>query len=384
MAYLPLPRDTKVVFSNNSKQSDNAFLLFNRYLEGEGYNFDTFDTQKTKEELYRKIQNFDLSTAPFVQRSEASLARLQKAGYLTRTIKLKSVSRLIVGLGDKNALEVGFTFHPLYGYPYIPGSSLKGLCRSWLEIAENEFEGQSLAGEVLTQKIRSESRDVFGSVHKSDTESDSKLGDVLFFDAIPTEDTKLEFDVDIMNPHYSPYYSAPEKSPPGDWYSPLPIKFLTIKEGATFAFFLASESEDSLNKAAKWLLSGLSELGIGSKTSSGYGYFDPTDLKDLERQKEREAQKAEDERIEKLKREAEEKATKIKPVMKQLEERVDTGSKTQLGSLIYESWKALETDEDKIKGAKLIKDKFGKELKKKKKKTYAQELLEWANKYSNM
>ncbi|MCH8569445.1 MAG: type III-B CRISPR module RAMP protein Cmr6, partial [Balneolales bacterium] len=238
MAYLPLPNDTQRVFANNRKQSDNAFLLFNRYLEGEGYNFDSFDTKKTKEELYAKIQKINIETAAFANRAEASINRLEKAGFKTRIIKLTSVSRLIVGLGDKNALEVGFTFHPLYGYPYIPGSSLKGLCRSWLEIAENNFGGKELDGDELTRQIRSESREIFGSVSKSETESENKLGDVLFFDAIPTGDTKLAFDVDIMNPHYSPYYSDPQ-NPPGDWYSPVPIKFLTIREGATFAFFLA-------------------------------------------------------------------------------------------------------------------------------------------------
>lgn len=392
MAYLPLPGDTKEVFSKNKNQSDNAFLLFNRYLEGEGFNFETID----------------LNTAPFVQRSEASLARLKKSGYLTRTIKLKSVSRLIVGLGDKNALEVGFTFHPLYGYPYIPGSSLKGLCRSWLEIAENEFDGKVLQDEDLQSEIDQESRQIFGSFKKDEKnipeylkrelesrkESVSKLGDVLFFDAIPTEDTKLDFDIDIMNPHYSEYYTDPKKSPPGDWYSPVPIKFLTIKEGATFAFYLASRNEKSLDKAEKWLLNGLSELGIGSKTSSGYGYFQHPDeskrLKELEDAKEAERlAKEEDERpdwakaMERELSEAKEEAVgaSISDDESRILGLLEKDPALFLNSAV-EIWNSIEVEELKIKMAKAFFEKQSKFMKKKvdQKKKYALNLVEWANK----
>ena len=35
----------------------------------------------------------------------------------------------------------------------------------------------------------------------------------------------------------------------------------------------ASREKESLEKAKSWLLQGLTELGIGAKTSSGYGFF---------------------------------------------------------------------------------------------------------------
>lgn len=394
MSYLPLPADTKKAFNKNKKQSDNAFLLFNRYLEGKGFNYETFDTKDTKDELYGKIKKIKFDLESFAHRAEASLIRLQKAGYKTHSIKLSSVSRLIVGLGDKNALEVGFTFHPLYGYPYIPGSSLKGLCRSWLEIAENEFDGDVLEGDSLQSKIDLESRQIFGSLKKNEKtipdtykkeleskkESISKLGDVMFFDAVPTEDSALGLDIDIMNPHYSPYYTDPEKSPPGDWYSPVPIKFLTVKEGATFAFFLASKSEVSLNKAAKWLVNGLSELGIGSKTSSGYGYFDSTDLEEIMRQKRKEAVAENLRRIEELKQKAAELKSSVRSPKELFEERLATGTKEQLGGLIYESWMSIDSEEDKIQAAKAIVAKFSKVLEKKKGKGFVKEILKWAEK----
>ena len=405
MAYLPLPNDTHQAFKRNGKNSDNAFLLFNRYLEGEGYNFDSFETKNTKEELYNKIQKINFETASFADRAEASLNRLEKAGFKTRIIKLTSVSRLIVGLGDKNALEVGFTFHPLYGYPYIPGSSLKGLCRSWLEIAENEFGGQVLEGDLLQSKIDRESRQLFGSLRKDEKkipdhykkefegkkESMSKLGDVLFFDAIPTDDTILAFDVDIMNPHYSTYYNDP-KNPPGDWYSPLPIKFLTIKEGATFAFFLASKGEDSLDKATKWLTNGLSELGIGSKSSSGYGYFQhPDEVKRLE-----EMEKVKE--AERLAKEEAERPDWAKELDQEISDEGAQDSSTSeeekriLGLLdqdpaifmnkAVDVWKELEDEALKIKLAKIFFEKQPKFLNKKveQKKGYALTLKQWTEK----
>src|SRR4051794_38448976 len=43
---------------------------------------------------------------------------------------LKTDWRFIAGLGRKGSLEVGFTFHR-YGFPILPGSSVKGIARAW-------------------------------------------------------------------------------------------------------------------------------------------------------------------------------------------------------------------------------------------------------------
>lgn len=56
-----------------------------------------------------------------------------------------------------------------------------------------------------------------------------------------------------MTPHYGPYYSdASGKTPPADYYNPMPIKFLTV-EKTKFEFHLASKSNDLLQKAESWL-----------------------------------------------------------------------------------------------------------------------------------
>ena len=39
--------------------------------------------------------------------------------------------RMVVGLGGETVLETDLTLHHLYGFPYIPGSALKGLTRAY-------------------------------------------------------------------------------------------------------------------------------------------------------------------------------------------------------------------------------------------------------------
>ena len=43
--------------------------------------------------------------------------------------------------------------------------------------------------------------------------------------------------------------------------------------GTRFHFFLAGRDEELLDTAEAWMRQALAEGGIGSKTSSGYGYF---------------------------------------------------------------------------------------------------------------
>ena len=40
--------------------------------------------------------------------------------------------RVIPGLGNASVFETGMTLHHIYGFPYLPASSIKGIVRSWL------------------------------------------------------------------------------------------------------------------------------------------------------------------------------------------------------------------------------------------------------------
>lgn len=220
-----------------------------------------------------------------------------------RWFTLKTEGQLIVGLGKGGPFEVGFTFHS-YGFPIIPGSSLKGLANAWsflliaeklgvppnlwsdlekiLAAQENQKQLETLlkkaelpanapihqGGLAAAGELPDQWRHIFGT--------QDRAGQVIFFDAIPTNTPILE--LDIMNPHYPDYYSDKgSKTPPTDWQNPNPILFLTVKPNTEFHFGLGwrrgQADEALLNTAQNWLEQGLVELGAGAKTSAGYGYF---------------------------------------------------------------------------------------------------------------
>lgn len=178
-------------------------------------------------------------------------------------IKLTANWRIAIGLGNESVYENGFTFHPTYGIPYLPGTSLKGMTRHWA---------------VANGKDKKLIEQIFGNENRPDIKTeDIRQGRIIFFDAYPAELKESMLQPDIMNNHYPEYYEG--KKPPADWLSPRPIFFLTMKE-VEFRFLLgviprggAQEEGDKklLDTAKKWLENALFESGIGAKTAVGYG-----------------------------------------------------------------------------------------------------------------
>lgn len=253
----PLPGDTQQVLRRfQLVQCRNPGLLFSRFApdwRGE-------PTQKRSGlEAVRTVKPDADLLAGFRQRWRNVVTALQGEVFEGTTDW-----RLVVGLGQKGPLEVGFTFHRLYGIAMIPGSALKGLARAYAYLVEGRDEADA------------DFRAVFGRAPKAgQDQSQAEAGSAIFFDAIPL--TGPELDLDVMNPHYQDYYQG--NAPPADWQSPVPIYFLTLKRGIRFAFAVGWRKpmdEDGLqlrSLAAQWLQKGLQELGAGAKTSAGYGYF---------------------------------------------------------------------------------------------------------------
>jgi CRISPR type III-B/RAMP module RAMP protein Cmr6 len=169
----------------------------------------------------------------------------------------------IVGMGGETVLEADLTLHTLYGFPFIPGSALKGVTRAYVtgEIAEHQSER-------LTEDD-AQVRRVFGSKETG--------GSVVFFDALPHQG-RFALALDILNTHYPLYYS--EQQPPTNDQHPALFTFLTVTD-TIFAFALAprhptqNEARDDVALASQWLQEALQEYGVGGKTSAGYGYFKP-------------------------------------------------------------------------------------------------------------
>lgn len=168
-------------------------------------------------------------------------------------------SRMIVGLGGESVLETSITLHHTYGVPYIPGSALKGLASSYVRnYLGPEWQKGSNAFAIL-----------FG-----DTE---EAGYITFFDAIYIPDNKKKpLYPDIITVHHQKYYQRGNNiTAPADWDSPIPVPFLS----ATGSYLVAlAVSDPDLEEPRQWidktfeiLQMALLDIGIGAKTSSGYG-----------------------------------------------------------------------------------------------------------------
>ena len=102
----------------------------------------------------------------------------------------------VTGMGNAHPVENGFSWHPTLGTPWIPGSTVKGLVRAWVE---RELIPTGHCDKKLVYMF-------FGSESKNpdECEEDNRAGALLFFDAIPVN--KVQLTTDIMTPHYGKWY----------------------------------------------------------------------------------------------------------------------------------------------------------------------------------
>jgi CRISPR-associated protein Cmr6 len=166
-----------------------------------------------------------------------------------------SVSRLVVGLGTDATLSgTGFPFEPTLGIPIIPGSSVRGAARSWL--CETD--------EALATRL-------FGTSPDSE---DPQPGVVNVLDAIPAStDAVPRFVVDVVTPHH-PKWASRERWPDGK-DDPVPVPLVAVDSGVFRVDVVASSpatTVDDVTKARDAIVRAADDLGLGAKTSAGYGY----------------------------------------------------------------------------------------------------------------
>ncbi len=174
----------------------------------------------------------------------------------TREAKVKG--RMIVGLGSESVVESSISLHRTYGVPYIPGSALKGLAANY---ARQGRLGKNWEKDSPAYKV------VFG-----DTEN---AGYITFFDALYKPSTGFKAGKplypDIITVHHQKYYQDTDVAPV-DSDNPIPVPFLS----ATGTYLIALATPDF--QGSEWIAStftilehALKDLGVGAKTSSGYG-----------------------------------------------------------------------------------------------------------------
>jgi len=262
---------------------------------------------KDKKEVGRKkeLEDFQFKNIDWngLKQRQIDHAKLTCSEICT-PLELSPDYRMAVGLGNSSIYETSITLHHIYGFPYIPGSAIKGVLRNYVineffQLTEEELKSTKKE-DIGTKKEQKALKTsiafcrIFGCPEKSarknkDDKVPSWIGDMIFFDSFPTQAPNLE--MDIMTVHYPKYYGE-GNFPPADWQNPIPIPFLTVKNNPAkkkdnlFQFIIgvrqgAKNDEleigdikgQLLSVVSSLLFDALTEHGIGAKTAVGYGYF---------------------------------------------------------------------------------------------------------------
>jgi CRISPR-associated protein Cmr6 len=213
--------------------------------------------------------------AEIAGRRKTIIERLGK----TICLSVQTQQRCVICAGTSASMEnAGLAFHHTYGFPVLPGSSLKGLARHYCqEELGNDTEGLGL--EIAEHADLPEATQWFGA----GGDESAQEGLIRFYDAWPvlTNACLHEFlDQDVLTVHHKNYYGGSE-AVADDTEAPVPVAFLTVNQGVRFeiplgltsqAGKLGQETQDQLLVAARALLQeALGFWGIGARTGAGYG-----------------------------------------------------------------------------------------------------------------
>ncbi len=174
------------------------------------------------------------------------------------------------GVDADDDIKVGFSFDYVTGQPYIPGSSVKGLLRSYF--ARPEVIRCFLKDEELD--VKALEKNIFGT---NDEASDDGVD--TFFDAVIRrgDEKGRVMAFDAITPHGEDLTK-----------NPTPIKILKVMPDVVFEFSFRFEDSDIEGKIItaeqkKNLFEKLlTTFGIGAKTNVGYGVLTEFPEKDLE------------------------------------------------------------------------------------------------------
>ena len=160
---------------------------------------------------------------------------------------------LSIGLGSASVIETAVSIHRTYGVPYIPGSALKGVTAHYAHQYQPDLWGKN------------------GDAHKTLFGTTESAGYVTFLDALPPPlpPPKWQLHQDTITVPPPEYYQGLDQAP-ADWDSPNPVPFLSVS--GTFLIALhAPDAPEWGERGLEILREALKDMGVGAKTSSGYG-----------------------------------------------------------------------------------------------------------------
>jgi len=303
-----LPADVRKL-NSQLQDIDNFALKFHKAARydldhrKDKYKFWFYKYDYRKKTSYEIRPNFDrVDFKAIIQRQQQQIQKAFPKQSINFSLPLQW--RMVIGLGGESVYETGMTLHAVYGIPYIPASSIKGVMRSWIisQLFENS-EVKAISNSSLFCALFGCPKEAGKGKNKVKSALGHEFqGSLRFFDAFPSD--KPQLTTDIMNVHYKDWYKEIGYKPPTDTQSPNPIYFLTVdkandiqfnfhiaitdnpkladfklKPGSTedFSPYLPHHSlslDSSLLDIAKyWLEQALTQHGIGAKTAVGYGYL---------------------------------------------------------------------------------------------------------------
>jgi CRISPR-associated protein Cmr6 len=182
-------------------------------------------------------------------------ARTAAGPEFRRVLLATSLAPAICGMGERTPGENGLTLHPVFGVPYLPGTSLKGILQAWVLSQDWGAEWQEWGAQF---------RALFG---EGGHDGAAAVVDIL--DALPLPGGAM-LTLDVLTPHHSDFYQG--QSPPLGWEGPNPVQFLAAAKGVRYRVVVEGASA-WVGKAAEWLALALAERGVGAKSRAGYGRF---------------------------------------------------------------------------------------------------------------
>ncbi|MCR4401673.1 MAG: type III-B CRISPR module RAMP protein Cmr6 [Firmicutes bacterium] len=247
-----------------NQPTPNLGLVYEKFVDVWPPEYDSRPKAGTRDGFLRFFQHHQADASlleAYWRRVETLVARV--GGIM---LEGATAERLVSGLGSHHPLETGFIWHRTLGVPYLPGSSLKGLLSAY---ARESRGGYGMLGEERALEL-------FGD------QEQHGVGRLVVLDVLPVSPCRLE--LDIVNPHFGPYYR--EGEPPADVWAPSPVKFLVVPRGVRFRFAVLGRhgyaDPRDLSDAENLLIGALTFLGIGAKTGVGYGLFrDLTRVEDI-------------------------------------------------------------------------------------------------------
>ena len=212
--------------------------------------------------------------------------------------------RLLINMAGGVMENSGLALDRTTGLPFIPGSSVKGVARHaalWdIRNSNHSTEKVSIMRVALAvfcfgpQELKVNGDFLWAA--NGDTsllnkalqgfDTDTYKGICSFLPASPSSIVSLKVVAEVLTPHFNNNLR--------------PIFFPAVESGSEFAFSILGQRTPHLEDldrpklleyAKKWLLSALTQNGIGAKTGAGYGWFEFDPQAEADRQAELEREK---------------------------------------------------------------------------------------------